>query len=95
MIALVVTMTVAPESQSAFEAAMLEMARASRENEPGVKLYQLCKSREDPALYRLLEMYEDQAALDSHLKTVWYKAAGPVVGPLLSGPVTMEYLDTV
>jgi quinol monooxygenase YgiN len=95
MIALVVTMTVAPENQPAFEAAMGEMARASLENEPGVKLYQLCKSREDPSLYRLFENYADQAALDSHLQTPWYKAAGPIVGPLLSGPVTMEFLDTV
>ena len=37
----------------------------------------------------------DQAALDAHGKTDYFRAAGPKLGPCLAGAPEVEYLDAV
>jgi quinol monooxygenase YgiN len=83
MIMLVVTFTIADEHSSAFEGVMTELASATLSQEPDTLLYQL--SRDDTAhgVYRLVELYRNQAALDNHMASEWLKTAGGKITPLL------------
>lgn len=95
MIGVVATLKVKPDQIENFEAAMGELVRATNANEPGVKSYQLAKSRKDANTYVVLELYEDQAALDAHMKSAHFVAAGPKLGACLADCPSMELYDTV
>ncbi|MBI3700182.1 MAG: antibiotic biosynthesis monooxygenase [Afipia sp.] len=78
-----------------FEGVFRDLAAQVRANEPGNKLYQVLKSRNDANTYVVMEIYVDQAALDAHGKSDHFKAAGPKIGPTLGGRPEIHYLDTV
>jgi quinol monooxygenase YgiN len=42
-----------------------ELAGPSRE-EPGCRFYQPCRSADDPRVFLIFEIYDDEAALDAH-----------------------------
>jgi autoinducer 2-degrading protein len=52
----------------AFEAAIVENARATRE-EPGCRQFDVCRDPADAARFLLYELYDDQAAIDAHLRS--------------------------
>ena len=78
-----------------FEAFFGELAKQVRANEPGNLAYQLTKSRTEPNLYKVLELYADQDALTLHGGTEYFKAAGPKFGAVLAGRPEIEYLDGI
>jgi quinol monooxygenase YgiN len=88
-------MTVPLENKANFELEFNQLVGAILANEPGVKLYHLCRSRTDTSQYRLIEIYDDQAALDHHLETQWYKSAVPKIMPLVAGNSLVEYYDNI
>jgi quinol monooxygenase YgiN len=57
--------------------------------------FQLTKSRTEPNVYKVLELYADQDALTHHGGTDYFKAAGPKFGAVLAGRPEIEYLDGV
>jgi (4S)-4-hydroxy-5-phosphonooxypentane-2,3-dione isomerase len=52
----------------AFETAITENARASRE-EPGCRQFDVCRDPADASRFVLYELYDDQAAIDAHMRT--------------------------
>ena len=78
-----------------FEAFFSELAQQVRANEPGNIAYQLTKSRTEPNVYKVLELYTDQDALTHHGGTDYFKAAGPKFAAVLGGRPEVEYLDGV
>ncbi|MBW8814234.1 MAG: antibiotic biosynthesis monooxygenase [Caulobacterales bacterium] len=78
-----------------FEAFFTELAKQVRANEPGNLAYALTKSRTEPNLYKVLEVYQDQDALSHHGGTEYFKAAGPKFAAVLAGRPEIEYLDGV
>jgi quinol monooxygenase YgiN len=95
MIGVIATLTVAEGKNAEFEAIFTELAKQVRANEPGNVAYQLTKSRGNPQVYKVLELYVDQDALTSHGQTDYFKAAGPKLGPCMGGRPEIEYLDGV
>ncbi len=95
MIGVIATLTVAEGKNVEFEAIFTELAKQVRANEPGNVAYQLTKSRGNPQVYKVLELYVDQDALTSHGQTDYFKAAGPKLGPCMGGRPEIEYLDGV
>ncbi len=95
MIGIVATLKVQDGKNGEFEAVFKDLAEKVRAGEPGNLLYQLTKSRSDPNTYKVLELYKDQAALDLHGGTEYFRAAGPKLGPCLAGRPEIEYLDAV
>ncbi|MGC1469225.1 MAG: putative quinol monooxygenase [Sphingorhabdus sp.] len=94
-IGVVATLTVAEGKNAEFEAIFADLAAAVRANEPGNLFYTLTRSRANGQVYRVLEAYADQTALDAHGKTDYFRAAGPKLGPCLAGAPEIEYLDAV
>ena len=57
--------------------------------------HQLTRSRTNAQVYKVLELYADEAALKHHGGTEYFKAAGPKMGPCMGGRPEIEYLDGV
>lgn len=91
MLALIARMKVREGKESDFERVMGHLAAQVRSNEPGCKLYALCKAKE-PGEYVVLERYDDQAALSAHSQSAHFKEAGPALGAVLDGRPKIELL---
>ena len=95
MIGVVATLKVQDGKQAEFEAIFTDLSKQVRANEPGNIAYQLTKSRTDPTVYKVLELYKDEDALKAHGGTDYFKAAGAKMGPCMGGRPEIEYLDAV
>lgn len=95
MIAIIATFTVTSDNAAAFEAVAGELAQATLANETGVSLYKLVRSTKDATQYRMMELYADQAAVDMHMASEWFKAAGPKLGGLVEGRIQIESYSVV
>ena len=95
MIGVIAVLKVAEGKNAEFEAIFTDLAKQVRANEPGNIAYQLTKSRTDPQIYKVLELYKDQDALSAHGGTDYFKAAGAKMAPCMGGRPEIEYLDAV
>ncbi len=94
-IGLIATLKVQSGKGEEFEGVFRDLAAQVRANEPGCKLYQVFKSRKDADTYIVMEIYADQAALDAHGKTDYFRAAGPKIAPTMGGRPDIAYFDAV
>ena len=94
-IGVIATLKIQDGKNDEFEAFFGELQKQVRANEPGNIAYQLTKSRTEPNVYKVLELYKDQDALTHHGGTEYFKAAGPKFGAVLAGRPEIEYLDGV
>jgi quinol monooxygenase YgiN len=94
-IGVIATLKVQEGKGPEFEAVFRDLAAQVRANEPGNKLYQVFKSRNNANTYIVMEMYVDQAALEAHGKSDHFRAAGPKIGPTLGGRPDIHYLDSI
>ena len=78
-----------------FEVVFLELAAQVLANEPGCRFYSLNQSKSDPQVYKVLESYVDQAALEAHGQTDYFKAANAKLAALVGGRPDIEYLDGI
>lgn len=92
-IGVIATLIVAEGKNAEFEAVFAELSAAVKANEPGNEFYSLTRSRANPQVYKVLERYVDQAALDLHGRTDYFRAAGPKLAPCLAGAPEIEILD--
>lgn len=95
MIAIVATMRVVEGKNADFERVFGGLSEKVRANEPGCLLYQLTKSRKDASTYKVLEIYKDQAAVDAHAGSDYFKAGFGEMRSLLDGRADIELLDAV
>ena len=95
MIGIVATLKVQEGKNAEFEAIFTELSGKVRANEPGNLLYQLTKSRADPNTYKVMELYKDQAAIDAHGVTDYFRELGRKMGPCMAGRAEVEMLDGV
>ena len=92
MIALLARLNVAPGKEAEFEAIMTALAKEVRANEPGNQLYTLVKDDEG---YAVMEIYDDQAALDAHGESEHFKAAGPKFAGVMAGRPDIKQFDVI
>lgn len=94
-IGIIATLTVAEGQNAAFEAAFADGVAAVRANEPGNQLYTLTRSNDDPQVYKVMEVYADEAALIHHGQTDHFKAMGQALRGTLAAPPVIERLTVV
>jgi quinol monooxygenase YgiN len=92
-IAVVAKLNVAAGKETEFEAAMLELVAAVRANEPGNRLYTLCK--DDQGNYVVMELYADAEALKAHGQSDHFKAAGKKFAGLMAGAPEIKRMQVV
>lgn len=94
-IGLIARVSITQGKESEFEGLFAWQAEQVRANEPGNKLYRLFRDRERPGGYIVMEIYEDEAALQAHRDADHMKANRPKVAPLIAAPTVLEFYDAV
>ncbi len=84
MLGVVATIKVKPGTEREFETVAKELIEKVRANESGCTLYALHRA-ETPATYVFMERYVDQAAVDAHRGTDYFKALGRKMGEYMEG----------
>jgi (4S)-4-hydroxy-5-phosphonooxypentane-2,3-dione isomerase len=87
MYVVTVEFAVKPASVTAFRSAMLKNAKASLDDEPGCRQFDVCFSADDPNACFLYEVYDDRAAFDAHLAMAHFKSFNAEVAPMLDSKV--------
>ena len=85
MLGIVATIKVKPGAEKEFEAVAKELVAKVNANEPGCKLYALHKADGAPSTYVFMERYTDQAAVEAHRQTEYFKALGRKMGDYMDG----------
>ncbi len=94
MIAIIATIKTKPGAGAQFEAVAKDLMAQVHANEPGCKLYQLCKSDEADT-YVFMERYVDQAAVETHRGTAHFKELGRKMGEFMAGRPDVKILKEV
>ena len=92
MIAIIAKLNVAAGKETEFEEVMLGLAEQVRANEDGNHLYTLVK---DDDGYAVLELYDDDAALQAHGQSQHFRDAGDKFRGLMAGPPTLSRYEVV
>lgn len=95
MIAAIAVLRTKEGTGAEFEKAFLELAAAVRANEPGNLVYQLTRSRTEPGVYKVLEVYKDEDAVAAHRAAPHFKTLGAALGPFMTGRAEVESLDAL
>ncbi len=72
MLALIVEFRIKPGHVDTFARAIVENARASRDTEPGCRLFDVCRDPADAQVFFLYELYDDEAAIQAHLQSAHF-----------------------
>ena len=91
MQALVVEFRIKPAFIGAFEAAIVENARASRDTEPGCRQFDVCRDPADPALFFLYELYDDDAAIQAHLQSAHFLQMNAATAAWMEGKTVRRF----
>jgi quinol monooxygenase YgiN len=67
-------LTVRDDAIESYKARLLRHARTSLENEPGCRRFDVHQEKSNPALFYLVEVYADEAALEAHRNSPHYQA---------------------
>jgi quinol monooxygenase YgiN len=78
-----------------FEAAFADQAKGVRASEPGNALYQLVRSRDDENSYVVMELYDNEAALEAHRTAEHMVANRSRIGPLVAPGTVVEIFDAL
>jgi len=84
MLGVIATLKVKAGHEAEFEAVAKELVAKVRANEPGCALYALHRD-EAAGAYVFMERYVDQAAVEAHRATDYFKALGRKMGEHLDG----------
>jgi len=93
MLTVIATLQVRPNKEKAFEDNFKSWAKIIKENEPGTLRYWLSRDPQDPNTYYALELYADEAALETHMRNLEARTDGPA--DLLAGPPQIKVLNWV
>jgi (4S)-4-hydroxy-5-phosphonooxypentane-2,3-dione isomerase len=70
---LLVTFRIRPEHIAAFAEAIATNARSSLEVEAGCQRFDVCRDPKDDSLFVLYEIYDDEAAIEAHVRSAHYQ----------------------
>jgi quinol monooxygenase YgiN len=84
MLAVVATIKVKAGSEQDFEAVAKQLVAKVNANEPGCKLYTLCKG-DAPQTYVFLERYVDEEATKAHRASEHFRDLGKKMGAFMDG----------
>lgn len=93
-IGVIATLRVQPGKEAELEAIFAELAPAVHANEPGNSYYRLFRT-EDASVYKVLECYDDAAAMDAHRNSDHFRTFGARLGACLSGGLDVERMTAV
>jgi len=94
MLGTIATIKVKEGKGADFEKVATELVKKVNENEKGCLLYQLYHG-EEPNTYVFMERYADQAAVEAHRGTDYFKTLGRAMGEFMDGRPVLVRLKQV
>jgi quinol monooxygenase YgiN len=88
---IIANVTVKPDKVKAFTEAAKEIIEKSNK-EAGCKSYQLFQDPYNNSKFVFVEEYKDQAAIDAHFASDYFKAFGPKIGDLVAEPAKIRII---
>ena len=95
MISIFVTIRIKEGFSDQFTEASFGDSQGSVRDEPGCFRFDILKSTEEPNLFHLYEVYEDEAALDAHRNAPHYKKWRSTVEDWFDGDIERVMMNTV
>ncbi len=95
MISIFVTIRIKEGFADEFRQASLGDAEGSTRDEPGCYRFDILQNSEDPNLFHLYEVYEDDAALDAHREAPHYKTWRSSVEHMFDGDIERVAMTTI
>lgn len=89
---IVAKVSVKPEKVKDFTALAKEIIEKSNQ-ESGCTSYQLYQDPYDASKFVFVEQYRNQAAVDAHFATDHFKAFGPKIADLVTGPAEIKIIS--
>jgi quinol monooxygenase YgiN len=89
---IVAKLSVKPDKVKAFTDAAKEIIEKSNK-EPGCKSYQLYQNPYDKTKFVFVEEYKNQAAIDAHFASEYFKAFGPRISDLVVEPAKIKIIS--
>ena len=93
-IGIIAILRVLPGKEEEFEGVFAELAPAVHANEAGNSYYKLFRTSET-GVYKVLECYNDEAAVEAHRASDHFRSIGAKLGPCLAGAPEIEKLGAV
>ena len=93
MIGIIATLKIQDGKSAEFEALANQLVEKVVTNEEGAVYYDLFK--QDETTYVFLEKYKDEASLDLHRNTDYYKSIGAQLGAYMAGAPDIKVLQSV
>ncbi|BBB13478.1 putative quinol monooxygenase [Sphingopyxis sp. FD7] len=90
-IGIIATLRVQPGKEEAFEGVFAELAAAVSANESGNSYYKLFRT-ETAGVYKVMECYDNDAAVEAHRASEHFRRLGAKLGPCLAGAPEIERL---
>lgn len=94
-IGVIVRLKATPGKGADFEAAFAVQAAGVRKDEPGNRLYELVRARNEADTYVVMEIYEDAAALEAHRSAPHMVENRPRMAGLVAPGTSIEIFDVV
>ena len=82
------------EKVAEFEALMVQLMRDAA-NEPGVKVYEVMRVKDQPLTYAYFLSFENQAAFERYSAADWHVQAAPKILACLDGSPVIESLESL
>ena len=93
-IGVIATLRVQRGKEEELEAIFAELAPAVHANEPGNSYYRLFRT-EDSSVYKVLECYDDAAAVEAHRNSDHFRTLGARLKDCLAGGLDVERMSAV
>lgn len=93
-IGIIATLRVQPGKEAEFESVFDELAATVAANEPGNSYYRLFRT-DAVGVYKVMECYDDGAAVEAHRASDHFRTLGAKLGPCLAGAPEIEKLSAV
>lgn len=93
-IGIIATLRVQPGKEAEFEGIFAELAAAVNASEPGNSYYRLFRA-DEAGVYKVMECYDDQAAVEAHRASDHFRSIGAKLGPCLAGAPEIVTLSAV
>ena len=88
---IVVDFKIKPGEMKAFRRLIDDNAKASVQDEPGCRRFDVLANRKDADRVLLYEIYDDRAAFDAHLKTKHFAVFNDASATLVADKTVYEY----
>ncbi len=95
MIVICATLRAKSGKEDELIAAMSDLVKEVNEKEEGALDYRFHQAKNDPSLFMVYERYKDGEAMQAHMTSPHFQAAGAKFGDLLEGGLTVDMYDVL